>query len=88
MSEWRWHRYMAAYDGTLSLREESDIMWSDTAYPFCDVKTLATQIRPAIRAKRNRIPRCDLCGMKVPHHERGCFNLPEVKARVLAEAKS
>ena len=53
----------------------NDILWSETAFPMADVRHVYYQLRAAARAKRNGIRRCEMCGMMLPYHSRGCVEI-------------
>lgn len=65
--------------GDISDEEIEYALWSETAYPFADIRLLFRQIKSYMRARNNEIKRCELCGFKEPFHMRGCLNkeLPE-----------
>ena len=43
------------------------LIWNETAYPMADWKTTVKQLYSAIRAYKNQINRCELCGVKIQH---------------------
>ena len=53
-------------------RDCEQLLWGETCYPFGDVPRVVRQLRSAIRARRNRVKRCDLCAQKLPYHVHGC----------------
>lgn len=55
-----------------SLEEINFILWNETAYPFCDTKTLYKQCQSSIRAKKNKIQRCEMCCYKIEVKCKNC----------------
>ncbi len=70
----KWIDFMRYYDKSITDEIVDFILWNETAFPFTDLKTTVCQIRRSIRAAKNKINRCDLCGNKIPFHHRKCMN--------------
>ena len=69
------------FSPTLSDDDIDYLMFNETAYPFGDLCLVTYQLRSAIRAGRNGIERCELCGAKSPHHKSYCLNKPKPEPR-------
>ncbi len=68
-----WIDFMRVYDNTIDNREADYLLWEQTAFPCCDTKTTVKQLIRAIRAKNNKIIRCEMCGWKEPFHQPKCL---------------
>jgi hypothetical protein len=69
-----WTEFMKIYDSSITEDDADFVLWNKTAFPFSDLKMTTYQIRSAIRAKLNKVKRCDLCGYKKPFHKFNCLN--------------
>lgn len=67
--------FMKYYDPNISEDTADFILWEETAFPCCGLRMATYQIRSSIRAGKNKIKRCDLCGWKLPYHQKGCLNI-------------
>jgi hypothetical protein len=76
-----WLEYMKYFDNSISNEIAEFILWNETAFPCSDIKTTAYQVRSSIRAGKNKIMRCDLCGYKTPFHQNGCLARQEVEPK-------
>ena len=70
---------MKYFDPEISDQNADYLIWNETAFPFCSMRMFVYQTRRAIRAHRNGIRRCELCGMKYPYHSRGCLEIPIIE---------
>lgn len=69
---------MELYEYTSSLgmseNEQEYLIWSETSFPFGGSHMIYRQICSYVRAKKNSIIRCKLCGWKEPYHRKNCLN--------------
>lgn len=63
------------FDSEISDQEADYILWNETAFPICSMRMTIYQVRRAVRAHKNEIRRCELCGMKHPYHSKGCLEV-------------
>ena len=68
-----WIDFMKTYDSSITEEIADYILWEQTAFPCSDIKITSHQIRSAIRAMKNKISQCELCGYKKPFHSHGCM---------------
>ena len=69
-----WGDFMETFAPHLSEEVREIFLWEWTAFPMADIKTITRQYRSAIRAHRNQIKRCEMCGWKEPNHQAYCLN--------------
>ena len=48
--------------GKIPESEYNDLLWTQTCYPFGDVRTTIKQLRRSIRARLKGIKLCEICG--------------------------
>lgn len=68
-----WLEFAQVYEPTINNEMVTYLLWNETAYPFGNLKIHTSQLRRAIRAHKNRIDTCEMCGHKSPYHRKGCF---------------
>ncbi len=71
----RWIDFMQYYDNSITHEVAEHILWDETAFPFSDLRYTLYQIRSAIRTRKNKINRCEMCGNKIPFHHHNCMEL-------------
>lgn len=64
MSDHTWLDVFRLYDPDIPDGLAGDMLWCETAYPFSDVRTTARQIHSSVRARKNGVECCELCGRK------------------------
>jgi len=63
MSGLTWGDFIRLESGGAVSEDECEyLLWSQTCYPFGDVRLVIKQLRGAIRARRNGITLCEICG--------------------------
>ncbi len=58
---------------SMSPEEKEFILWNETCFPFGTAKRIVKQINQYLRAKKNNLDCCHLCGRKKPFHVKGCM---------------
>jgi hypothetical protein len=71
-----WIDICLSVDPTVKKETANNILWSETCYPFGTVRQIYYQIRSALRAHKNGITRCEMCGMMLPFHRPRCPEKP------------
>jgi hypothetical protein len=65
---------LRTYDSDLTKNQINDLLWNYTCFPLGDWKITIKQALAEIRARKNKIIRCHLCGAMEPFHETGCLD--------------
>jgi len=68
-----WLEFMRLYDYSIESDDANFILWNETAFPMGGIRMVSYQTRSAIRAAKNQIRRCWMCGFKFPYHKGYCL---------------
>jgi len=68
-----WLNFMKQYDNSIDEKVADYLLFNETAFPFSDLKITTYQLRSAIRARKNNIQRCEICGQNLNFHKFNCL---------------
>lgn len=68
-----WLDLVKRFDPSISNEAIEYILWNETSFPMGGIRMIVYQIRSALRARKNNIRRCEMCGYKIPFHDKGCI---------------
>ncbi len=68
-----WLEFMRLYDPGISQDRANWTLWNETCFGAGTVRMIVPQVLSSLRAQRNNVKRCWLCGWKEPYHHGYCL---------------